>query len=166
MAPRKAVAFIGYSNSGKTTLIRRLVEYFTAKSCSVAVAKHTHHILRGHPGGDTDKFLDSGAVVTVLAGDTEAIVTRPAKERERIAYTDPPALVDALAADYVLIEGWKGRTDWPRIVVDREDAERLEFDPATVCAIVTDRDVELGIPHFRHDDIAAIAAFVDTISRQ
>jgi molybdopterin-guanine dinucleotide biosynthesis protein B len=166
VTPRKAVAFIGYSNSGKTTLIRRLVEYFTARSCRVAVAKHTHHILRGHPGGDTDKFLDSGAIVTVLAGDTEAIVTRSTTERERIAYSDPRSLVDALAADYVLIEGWKGRTDWPRIVVDREAAERLEFDPATVCAIVTDREVELGIPRFRHDDIAAIAAFVDTISRQ
>jgi molybdopterin-guanine dinucleotide biosynthesis protein MobB len=166
MTRRRAVAFIGYSNSGKTTLIRRLVEHFTARACSVAVAKHTHHILRGHPGGDTDKFLDSGAIVTVLAGNTEAIVTRPHGERERITYGDPRALVDALAADYVLIEGWKGRTDWPRIVVDREEAERLEFDVATVKAIVTDRDVDLGIPRFRHDDIAGIADFVDTISRQ
>lgn len=163
---RTAVAFIGYSNSGKTTLIRRLVEHFAASGCSVAVAKHTHHILRGRPGGDTDKFLDAGAVVTVLAGDTEAIVTRRGGEKERITYENPPALVDALVADFVLIEGWKGRTDWPRIVVEREEAERLEFDPATVAAIVTNLDLERGIPRFDHDDIAGIAAFVDTISRK
>lgn len=41
----QAISIIGFSNSGKTTLISRLSECLEARGLKVAIAKHTHHEL-------------------------------------------------------------------------------------------------------------------------
>ena len=39
----KAIAIVGTSNTGKTELICRLLEWFSAPGLRVAVLKHSHH---------------------------------------------------------------------------------------------------------------------------
>lgn len=48
----QAISIIGFSNSGKTTLISRLSECLEARGLKVAIAKHTHHEL-DKPDTDT-----------------------------------------------------------------------------------------------------------------
>ena len=53
----QAISIIGFSNSGKTTLISRLSECLEARGLKVAIAKHTHHEL---DKPDTDTALLMG----------------------------------------------------------------------------------------------------------
>ncbi|MGZ5851990.1 MAG: molybdopterin-guanine dinucleotide biosynthesis protein B, partial [Hyphomicrobium sp.] len=44
------MGIVGWKNSGKTTLIERLVVALTQRGLRVATVKHTHHELRAHDG--------------------------------------------------------------------------------------------------------------------
>ena len=59
----QAISIIGFSNSGKTTLISRLSECLEARGLKVAIAKHTHHEL---DKPDTDTALLMGPKRTIV----------------------------------------------------------------------------------------------------
>ena len=165
MAPmRTPVAFIGYSNSGKTTLLVSLVEHFVAAGERVALIKHTHHDpAKRKPRGDTERFIDAGASTVVLAGHGLAALMTANEATEERPFTSAAEIVSWLRADRVLVEGFKSLTTWPRILVERDGVEPMRPRPA-VEAVVTDSSETLGVPTFRHDDIREIGAFLDRIS--
>jgi molybdopterin-guanine dinucleotide biosynthesis protein B len=96
------VAFVGHSDSGKTSLIERLVAILRKKGYRVGVLKHTHARIRvDRKGTDTDRFRLAGAAVSAIADDRTLV---------RFESVDGPmALVAALAAevDMLLVEGHK-----------------------------------------------------------
>lgn len=64
----KAVCIAGWSDSGKTTLIERLIPLLMGRGLRVGVVKHTHHSLSmDQHGSDTDRYRGSGAAAVVLA---------------------------------------------------------------------------------------------------
>ena len=73
--PSPVVGICGFSNSGKTTLIERLIQSLNNSGLSVAVIKH--HIHGFGPdveGKDTDRFFGAGA--TVFARDSHQNLLR------------------------------------------------------------------------------------------
>ena len=116
----RVVAFIGRSNSGKTTLICGVVVHFVARGLRVAAIKHTHHPLNEEHRGDTGRFLDAGAMPVILAGEREAVVFE-ANAARRIAIAGFGDLLQSVGEpDLVLVEGFKEHEGCPRI-----DAERV-----------------------------------------
>ena len=64
---KRIVAISGIKNSGKTTLICRLLENFKEKGLRVAVLKHDGHDFKPDvPGTDTYRQLQAGAYGTVV----------------------------------------------------------------------------------------------------
>lgn len=162
---RRPVGIIGFSRSGKTTLAVALVRHFSARGERVAYVKHTHHAVGElTDGGDSRLALEAGAAVVLVADEDEAV--RWDSEGGKGApesYDDPAALVAAIDADRIFVEGWKDLRLWPVILVEREGLEHLR--PATeIAAVVSDADAGLSVPRFAPGDLAAIAAFVDRIS--
>ncbi|MDO9070754.1 MAG: molybdopterin-guanine dinucleotide biosynthesis protein MobB, partial [Deltaproteobacteria bacterium] len=51
---------MGSSNSGKTELICRLLEWFSAQGLRAAVLKHSHHQHLGDDGKDTWRYRQAG----------------------------------------------------------------------------------------------------------
>ena len=118
-------AIVGPSGAGKTTLLALLIRHFTGRGRSVAAVKHTHHALTSERRGDTEVFLLAGAMPAVLAGDGEAIVFT-GDSVTRMTYDDPGNLIAHLGTDIVLVEGFKQRTDWPRIEINIASRPSLE----------------------------------------
>ena len=59
---KNAIGIVGWKNSGKTTLIKRLVSSLTSDNISVATIKHAHHDFDiDQPGRDSHEHRLAGA---------------------------------------------------------------------------------------------------------
>ncbi len=114
---QQALAICGWKNSGKTTLIEKLIPCLTSEGLAVAVIKHdVHGIEIDREGKDSDRFFRAGADV-FLQGPGEDALRR---HRSGDAALDS-LLADALPRyDVVLVEGHKG-TDLPKVWLNRDD---------------------------------------------
>src|SRR4030065_2616603 len=88
----KAFAIVGTSNSGKTELICRLLEWFGNQGLKVAVLKHSHHQQIGDDGKDTGRYRQAGARLVALAAPGLLQITRSGPEEPAL-----PALPGELA---------------------------------------------------------------------
>ena len=61
-------SFVGRSNTGKTTVIERLIPILVGKGLKVAVIKHHPHDFEiDKPGKDTYRYKQAGATMGILA---------------------------------------------------------------------------------------------------
>lgn len=163
---QRAVVFAGHSNSGKTTLICRLIEHFTAQGIELGAIKHTHHALDGLlPGGDSGRFLGAGARAAILAGTGEAILFTRSEEIPpvRFEWRQPSDLAGRLDFPLLMIEGFKSGGTWPKVLVGQPGAP---FPPPDACVIATVGVCLPGMPQFAADDIEGLAGFLDRILRR
>jgi len=112
----QVLGIVGHSDSGKTTLVERLVERCDGRVASVKHCTHAPDI--DTEGKDTARHRAAGAAETVaLTGDGEWFATGASR-----SLTDT---LDALAPDYdyVFVEGY-GDASLPKVVLgDREAAD-------------------------------------------
>lgn len=152
----------GWKNSGKTTLVTKLVEELTRRGYRVSTIKHAHHAFDiDKEGADSYRHRQAGASeVAIVSGKRWALMHELRDEAE-------PALDDVIArlspCDIVIIEGYK-REGHPKIEARRMDARNreplAETDPQIV-AIAADYPLEgETLPGFALDDIATITDFI------
>jgi molybdenum cofactor guanylyltransferase/molybdopterin-guanine dinucleotide biosynthesis protein MobB len=153
------VGVAGWKNSGKTTLVARLVSYLVARGFRVSTVKHTHHdISPDEVGTDSDRHRIAGAHETALISARRWVLNGVMRDGAE------PLLTDVLAAlapaDIVIVEGYK-RAAILKIEVRRvaqgEGAPLAERDPL-VFAVASDSDADDAVPTFSLDDVAGIAA--------
>lgn len=152
---------IGWQNSGKTTLMERLVATLTRRGLSVSTVKHVHHdVDLDQPGKDTWRHREAGAQEVMLASAKRFAILREHRGPE-------PELTEVLArlapVDLVLVEGYK-RDTHPKIEVWREGvADRPMIQPGDplVRAVASDAALKgLSVPVLDLNDAEAIAAFI------
>ena len=70
--PSPAISFVGRHNSGKTTLIERVIAELVSRGHDVGSIKHHHHMNFeiDHPGKDSFRHRAAGASETVIASPT------------------------------------------------------------------------------------------------
>jgi molybdopterin-guanine dinucleotide biosynthesis adapter protein len=156
------IGIVGWKNSGKTTLVERLVAALTQRGLKVATVKHTHHELRARDGTtDGERHAQAGAIQTAVISPSQWEIAG------KLQRTPVPALDDIARrlgpVDIVLVEGFKSAAI-PKIEVQRSASqthEPLAADDSHVIAIAADHAVEAAtVPVFALDDIQAIAAFI------
>ena len=109
------VSIVGRSNSGKTTLIEKLIPELKRRGYRIGTIKHTHHAPDiDRPGKDTSRHSAAGADTVMLASSGRVAM---------IKQTDAEG-IDALAGyfndvDLLMTEGYK-REPKPKIEVVRE----------------------------------------------
>jgi molybdopterin-guanine dinucleotide biosynthesis protein B len=149
---------VGWKNSGKTTLVERLVVEFVRRGWKVATIKHAHHAVDiDQPGTDSFRHRAAGATEVALVGGARYAIMREQVE---------PALGEVLArlapADIVLIEGYKSEAH-SKIEV-RSDQERpllATDDPAVVAIASDEKPASSALPWFKRDDIAGLADLIE-----
>lgn len=118
----KAYQVVGYKNSGKTTLICKLLPLLTEQGLRVGTVKHDAHGFEADvPDTDTWKHRKSGSVFTAItSGDRTAIMMeRPSPLRELIREAEKHC-------DLVLVEGFKNE-DYPKLLLIRHPNEAEEL---------------------------------------
>ena len=146
----KVVAFAGFSGSGKTMLVERLIPALKLRGLRVSVVKHAHHKFDiDHPGKDTWRHREAGAFEVVVASDKRLALMR---EFERPARLTVHQLIAELfdGVDWVLVEGFKD-SSLLKVEVWRADSAKpaLYPDDDFIAAIATDSPSQLPEPTLR-----------------
>lgn len=126
-----AFAVVGYKNTGKTTLVARLIAAFQQEGYRVGTCKHDggHDFEYDQPGTDSWQHREAGAAVTLLASRTKAVLGMFYGDQSR-PEPELGAWLDQLSEpqhglDLIIVEGWK-RSDLPKIVLlGSEKIERI-----------------------------------------
>lgn len=122
----KILAVCGYKNSGKTTLIERMLPLLTGKGLKVSVIKHDgHRFSPDVPGTDTWKFLKAGATGNAVFDGEKYMAVHYVKTDERtLAELFPEA-------DLILLEGRKD-SKWPKLFLEN-GVVRCSFSDQVFC---------------------------------
>lgn len=155
----KIYGVIGWKNSGKTSLMERLVSEITGRGFSVSTVKHVHHTVDlDQPGKDTFRHRQAGAREVVLASaDRLAILVE-----HRGPEPELPAVLSRMApVDLVLVEGYK-RDAHPKVEVWRAETGHPLIQPGDplVRAVATDAALNLPVPVLDLNDTGAVADFI------
>lgn len=161
------IGIAGWKNSGKTTLVVRLVAELTKRGWRVATIKHAHHAIAIDDGEtDSAQHRGAGASVTAVIGPNRwAVVSDVHDGAEPTLDEVVPRLTPA---DIILVEGYKS-APIARIEVRRaaqSDTRPLPDDDAHIIAIAADHAVSdasnpRALPVFALDDVAAIADLIE-----
>jgi molybdopterin-guanine dinucleotide biosynthesis protein MobB len=158
-APRIVSFVAASSNSGKTTLIEKVIPILMARGLRVAVVKHASAGFElDTPGKDSWRFQQAGADAVVLVGPDrmaliKKIVSEPSPEELTLMAGD---------ADIVIYEGFKKNAK-NRIEVFRNGVSAgrpLSQDDPSFLALVSDRPFDVGIPRFDLNDAEGVAEFI------
>ena len=158
------VAIVGSSNSGKTTLIEKLVNHFNQANCNVSVIKHTHHDFEmDQDEKDTFKIKKAGAGSVAITNDQKLAIISDLQ-----VSVSPMELARnflKFGSDFVLVEGFKDH-DIPKIeVCDKQWENSLTHKGMdNVVALITDSYVdeeEIDLPVFKRNDIESVVEFLE-----
>lgn len=153
------VSFIGWHDSGKTTLVCQVVAELKSLGYRVAVIKSSNDsgIAFDTPGTDTFKHKEAGAdSVMLVAPDQMVLQTGNSDLSLRtLAHRYFPDV------DIVIGEGFKGARKIPKIEVFRNRDQKLRDEVHGVIAVATNIEGVAGDYVFRLDEAKAIALFIE-----
>jgi molybdopterin-guanine dinucleotide biosynthesis protein B len=153
------LSIIGKSNSGKTTLLERLIPELKRRGYRVATIKHHSHpgFEIDQPGKDTWRHAQAGSDhVVIAAPDKIAIIHR--LERE-LTLDEIAAQISDVAI--ILTEGYK-RAGKPAIeVVRAANGLELVSQPPQLVALATDTRLVTDLPQFDLEDVNGLVDFVE-----
>jgi len=153
------LSIVGYSNSGKTTLMEKLVAGLVAKGLRIATIKHSHHQPEmDTPGKDSWRHKQAGASTSLLVGPEKMLMVSDVDEA-----LNPQLLAARLFNDYdlVLVEGYASVAG-PKIeVVRAERSQELRCNEDELVAVVTDiPSFNVGGAILDLNDSGAVIGFV------
>jgi molybdopterin-guanine dinucleotide biosynthesis protein B len=155
------ITIVGHSNSGKTTLIEKLIPELKRRGYRVGTIKHTHHgFSMDQKGKDTYRHRAAGADAVLAASPGQIALVK----------SMPDVSLDNLLAffqemDIVLVEGFK-QDKKPKIEVFRSQIHQTPLFPEDdlLVAVVTDSPYSARVPVFQFKDIRAICDVIETYS--
>jgi len=152
------VSFVGRSNSGKTTLIERVIPELVRAGYRVATVKHAGHGFDlDTEGKDSWRHKRAGAssVIVVSHGSLAMFADVPEEmkvEEVRDRFLDS-------SYDLIIAEGWKSE-GYPKIVIIREQVGEVPVSPDGLLAVVSDKPIDLPVPVLDLNDVAGVAALI------
>ena len=158
----KIIGVVGWKDTGKTTLIEKLIKEFNQRSLTVSTIKHSHHKFSlDRQGTDSFRHFNAGAKETILASDTKWI-----KFSEQLS--DCESSLDYLIkqivpVDIVIVEGFKISSHRKIEVVNRISERKPLFETdRTICGLIFhQRKLENTLlPQFDRDNIQEICDFI------
>jgi molybdopterin-guanine dinucleotide biosynthesis protein B len=156
------IGVAGWKNSGKTTLMTRLIAELTRRGFRVATVKHAHHDFQiDDAETDSARHRRAGAAQVAIVSPKRWAVVR------ELGAAPEPSLDEMIGrlepCDLVIVEGYKA-APIPKIEARRRAAARavpLAATDPNVIAIAADHACDgAGRPVFALDDAAGIADLI------
>ncbi len=155
----RIITIVGKSNSGKTTLLEKVIALLTDKGYKIGSVKHAHDGFEmDKEGKDSWRHRKAGAGATLVITENKIAMVKD----------DTTSYIEKMQSylsdmDIILAEGFK-KQDLPKIEVFRTQSvhkEPLCMEDENLIAFVTDSEYEPNVPIFGLDDINQIADFIE-----
>lgn len=152
------ISFIGRHNSGKTTILEKVIRGLKEKGYKIAVIKHHKGDFElDIEGKDTWRLGQAGSDVVVISSPEKTAVIR--KSRHELTLDQVKEMVSE-GMDIVISEGYKFDNK-PKIEVFRSEvSDKILTDEKDLVALVADRKFDIDVPQFSFDDADAIVEFI------
>ena len=153
------IAVVGKSDSGKTTLIEKLIPELKERGYRIGVVKHAHHGFEmDKKGKDSWRHRKAGAEASLVVspGRIAFVKNQSFENIEDVKYY----LFDM---DLIIIEGLK-RENLPKIEIFRTDSRHtspLCMNDSNLVAFVSDSNYAPDVPNFQLNDIKELADFLE-----
>jgi molybdopterin-guanine dinucleotide biosynthesis protein B len=152
------ISFVGYSNSGKTTVLTQVVRELKSRGYRIAVIKHDAHGFDiDVPGKDTAKHAEAGADIVCISS-----VNKLAYIEARQAEIPLDEVIHRIQdVDVIFTEGYK-RENKPKVEVFRSAAGQppLGLSP-DLLATISDTPLYPDVRHFCPEQISLLADFLE-----
>ena len=153
---------IGWKNSGKTTLVERLIEEFTIRGKVVSAIKHAHHSFEiDHEKRDSYKFRSAGARRIAIVSRNRWAMVHELRQEDEPEFEE---VIDHIGdCDIILIEGYKG-APFPKIEArstSKADRALAPEDDDIVAIAYHSEKPDDPLPSFQLDEISNIADFIE-----
>ncbi len=159
----EVIAISGVKNSGKTTLLIKIIPLLKALGLKVAVIKHDgHDFVPDVPGTDSFRLRAAGAKAAAIYSPYRFLLTV-----EKRSPTLEEFLPFLSGFDLVLLEGGKN-SPYPKIEIVRQAiSSEILSHPNTLLALCTDADlIRPDLTVLRLDDYESLAHLIYNYLRQ
>lgn len=154
------VSIVGKSDSGKTTLLEKLIPELARRGYKVATVKHdVHGFDVDREGKDSWRHKQAGAHTVVISSPQKLALIRDVDHDADLAELRDKYIRDV---DLILSEGFKKNTQ-PKIEVFRKEMHRdlLCTKEDNLVAIATNQPFALGVPCFDLNDSRGLVDLIE-----
>lgn len=154
------VSIVGKSDSGKTTLIEKLLPELTKKGYRIATVKHdTHGFEMDREGKDSWRHKQAGAYSVVVSSPKKVALIRDVEKDLNLDEIREKFIHDV---DLIITEGYK-KDIQPKIEIFRKEKHEnlLCNEDDNLIAVVTNKRFDIKVPQFDLEDIPGLANFIE-----
>lgn len=154
------VSIVGTSDSGKTTLIEKLVAELVRRGYRVATVKHDIHGFEvDREGKDSWRHKQAGAHTVIISSPKKLALIRDVDHDADLAELRDKYVQDV---DLLLSEGFK-RNLQPKIEVFRKEMHRelLCNKEDNLLAVASNQPFDIGVPFFDLDDARGLVDLIE-----
>lgn len=154
------VSIVGKSDSGKTTLLERIIGELTRRGYKVASIKHDAHDFEiDQEGKDSWRHKKAGATTTIISSPHKVAVISTTDRDIRLSELRKRFILEE---DIIFSEGYY-RDQHPKIEVSQKEGthELLCTNDKSLIAVVSKHPMKLPVPWFSLDDIKKIVDFIE-----
>jgi molybdopterin-guanine dinucleotide biosynthesis protein B len=154
------ISIVGKSDSGKTTLIEKLLPELTRRGYRVATVKHDVHGFEvDREGKDSWRHKQAGAHSVVISSPNKVALIRDVERDLSLEEIREKFIQDV---DLIISEGYKKDTQ-PKIEVFRKGKHKVLLctKEDNLIAIVSDKKFNIGTSCFFLDDTKGLANFIE-----
>ncbi len=154
------VSIVGKSNSGKTTLLEKIIADLVHRGYRVATIKHNRHGFNiDHEGKDSYRHKKAGAHTTFVSSPHQLALVQDVDHDHSFEEIREKFIS---GADIILTEGFKVN-DYPKIEVFRSELKRelISKKEGGLVAVATNVSLDIDVPCLDLNDPKTVADFIE-----
>lgn len=158
----KILGVVGWKNSGKTTLLEKLISHLTNEGYQVSSLKHAHHTFDiDLEGKDSYRHRKAGSKEVLISSNNRWALIH---ENDGKELNLRELLKKMKKVDLIFVEGFKNADiTYPKIEISRKvnNKEYIFENDKNIVAIVSEKKPLLcDLPFFHIDDVEGISKFI------
>ena len=158
----KIIGVVGWKDTGKTTLIEKLIGELNKRNLTVSTIKHSHHkVSIDKKGTDSFRHFNAGAKETILTSDKKWVkFSRQISDGQG---NFSHLIKQIIPVDILIVEGFKASDHKKIEVINSMNGRKPLYETdKTICGLIFDKNKihNALLPQFERDDVQEICNFI------
>ena len=155
----KIIGIVGWKNSGKTSVIKKIIEQLSAKKYKVASIKHAHHEFDiDHKNTDSYIHREAGSSQVIISSSKRWVKITELNNSKEQSLND--LLNELSEIDVVIVEGFKN-DNHPKIEIIKEGSDDYLFNKiSNIRAVISEEKINTDLKQFKKNQIDNIVNFI------